>query len=405
MLEIALLVLGALGLSTGIMGGSEGASTAPETDEPDPDSIEDPATTYGDGFHAYFDEDGGSNLSGTGENDVIDFETLSDEALAEIIALELDMIAAGDGDDVIRADLTEGEIFGGEGDDLIETTSSGATTVFGMEGNDTILGSGVDIFGGEGDDTITSTPFDPFDDTEIQTIEAGSGADHVTAEAGNVIVHGRSGNDTLIVGGNSQAYAGSGDDEITITDGNTLAVGGSGDDILTVDLMVEPGSDMSAETGGPDYAASDDLGIVLQGGTGADMFDIDATLNHVQGGTSTPTLQTTITDFTPGEDVISIDFANNVSSQGDILTYFEHLASNPGTANDVTAPTSAMSVAFVGLVEASGGGNYTDIVFSTTGQSADGPVTQELAFRLEGVTGLDPASVVVSPDGLSLTIS
>lgn len=395
MLELAIVVLGALGLGSALMPSLSDFVNGSQEPDAEPE--------FGEGFRIGESESGVAMLYGREADDEIDFTALSDAELEEILGLNnVQMIAAGGGDDVIRATLEGGEIYGGAGNDVIENTSSETTTIYGMEGDDTITATGADIFGGEGNDTITTSPHDPIGDPTIHQIEAGTGDDTVTAEMGHAVIHGREGDDTVLAGRNSAVFGGAGDDEITLTDVNALAVGGEGDDTLRVELTVEPDNELSPDVPRA-YAPSDNLDIYLQGGAGADHFDINATLNHVQGGTTMPTVQTTITDFTPGEDTITIDFANNVTSQGDILNYFNHLADNPGTPNSVTGATSGMAVSYTGL-EVAADGSYTDIIFTTTGVTADGPVTQEIAFRLEGVNGLDPSSVTVAPDGTSLTI-
>ena len=102
------------------------------------------------------------------------------------------------------------------------------------------------------------------------------GDDILRGFAGNDILRGGNGNDTLDGGADNDTLAGgAGNDTLTGGAGNDVLVGGSGNDVLI---------------GG-------EGNNLLTGGAGRDAFRLD----NVFG------VNTTITDFSPGNDVIQID--------------------------------------------------------------------------------------------------
>ncbi|MBC7985724.1 MAG: hypothetical protein H7X93_03515 [Sphingomonadaceae bacterium] len=105
----------------------------------------------------------GSSISGGGGNDTVFaggnstvFGGLGDDSIratGAAVPLEIGMLSGGDGNDTISRNLNEFDIFGDDGNDLLE----GGGRLYGGAGDDTILG--VDgradlLFGGDGADLI-----------------------------------------------------------------------------------------------------------------------------------------------------------------------------------------------------------------------------------------------------------
>ncbi len=177
-----------------------------------------------------------------------------------------DLIRGLDGDDLLRGEGGADALLGGAGDDVLNG-GGGGDLLDGGAGDDRIdAGGGDDVAaGGEGDDTIT----------------AGTGADLVRGEAGDDILHGNDGDDILL--------------------------GGDGDDLLFGDrnnVTFGPGSYEASGDDVLDGGAGDDVlyGLTgddtLTGGEGEDTFWL--------GNEYTNAGVATITDFTPGEDLIRI---------------------------------------------------------------------------------------------------
>ena len=89
-------------------------------------------------------------------------------------------VDGGIGNDIISGSLGVDDLYGGSGDDQINSglPSGGLDFVDGGDGNDTILAGGV-VFGGAGNDTITASSADDdlFGGDGDDVIDAGSGSD------------------------------------------------------------------------------------------------------------------------------------------------------------------------------------------------------------------------------------
>lgn len=191
-------------------------------------------------------------------------------------------------------------IYGGEGDDSVTLDASlvgaysGATTITGNGGNDTVVGGSVTIgltistgegtdlvIGGLGNDTIDAGNGD-------DTVIAAGGDDTVLAGAGNDRVRGGAGNDTIDGGlGDDVLFGTAGFDKLRCNDGNDQAFGDAGNDTIdggngsdTIDGGT--GHDIIAGGAGNDSLSGGDAGHdVLLGQDG------DDTLN---GGSSNDTM-------------------------------------------------------------------------------------------------------------------
>lgn len=172
-----------------------------------------------------------------------------------------DVIYGGDGADVLSggaaADLIltgsgDDTVFGGGGDDSITATSSGAHLLNGGGGDDSLQGDnggrnsvgGDTLRGGVGNDTLTLTTASSPDNPKRDHLLGGSGDDKLSGDLGTDELHGGSGADTL--------------------------AGGLGNDILNL---------------------------------GKDDGSRDVVVYHARDEG-----QDKIRDFTPGEDVIALNF-------------------------------------------------------------------------------------------------
>jgi Ca2+-binding RTX toxin-like protein len=235
--------------------------------------------------------DGDDELQGGADDDRIDGgagnDLLVGDAGDDVLdgGAGIDELQGGDGDDVLYAG--EGDVLfgqggsdvlqgrgafyadGGAGDDWVE----GATSMFGGEGNDTIVGSGTAANGGAGDDTYV---VDVAGETTVEaaaggvdTVETGitwtlatevekllltgstavngtgnASINWLTGNAGNNTLNGLAGADVLLGGagndtlqdtaGNGALDGGTGNDALTAGSGNDLVAGGTGNDTYTL---------------------------------------------------------------------------------------------------------------------------------------------------------------------------
>lgn len=158
-----------------------------------------------------------------------------------------DSITAGNGNDTI---------YGNGGNDTISSTG-GNDIVYGGLGNDTITlnaqaGQTVTVFGGGG----AGDTQDGADTITIGSSVAGGAA------AGNALVYGNAGNDTISVfaNGSNTVFGGFGNDSITVTgNGNNLILGGLDDqDVITV-----TGNGNNTIFGGSGVSSQNDLRDVI----------------------------------------------------------------------------------------------------------------------------------------------
>lgn len=163
---------------------------------------------------------GGHNTSifGQSGNDIL--YTLGDSAytfLDAISGLSGDILDGGTGNDTIHsASFYPGEIFGGDGNDLIR----GGGYLYGNAGNDVIYARGKFVIdAGAGDDNIYAYE-DLFDD---HTVRSGVGHDqiHLYSQGGCIYAHGGEGNDIL----SDYSYQGRGYSDHKL-------LGGFGNDII-----------------------------------------------------------------------------------------------------------------------------------------------------------------------------
>lgn len=164
--------------------------------------------------------------------------------------------------------------------------------IFALAGNDTVLGeAGSDrIYGNPGLDLLLGNPGNDtlYGGKDNDTLYGGRENDWLFGNTGEDWINGNLGDDTI--------YGGKGNDIIRGGKGNDRIFGDRGNDVLYGDSQSDPFGNRGNDT--------------LTGGSGRDLFVLQAGLEGTQ----------TITDFTPGEDLIGLasglSFANLEIIQG-----------------------------------------------------------------------------------------
>jgi serralysin len=230
-------------------------------------------------------------------------------------------------------------VYGFDGNDTIGGTSTANDTLYGGAGNDVISGSSgftdaahhfteSDYYmGGAGNDTIAGGAGNDhiYGNLLSSTAGAADGGDKIDALGGNDYVNGNAGDDSINGGdGNDRLYGGGGNDTIGGGLGNDYLQGNKGDDLLQGYIGDDTihggaGNDVVRGVQGNDHVYGDngddtvigDSGFdTLSGGAGNDVFIFftgNASNVNVSDTTSTVAgVVDTITDFTTGEDHISI---------------------------------------------------------------------------------------------------
>lgn len=207
------------------------------------------------------------------------------------------------GDDNFVDDFNLGEIFGGEGDDLIDADVFG-DTVYGGEGDDKLVGAqqNDDIRGGAGDDVVSTGSGDDagFGEDGNDVVQGGSGDDWLSGGAGDDFVKGDAGNDIL--------FGGLGTDVLRGGEGNDTLVGA---DIYRESEEVEDGVTIGFEDAVL-YDTDADGFDALNGDEGEDRFILGAG-DYAIGGQDADTFlvgiwakgdPAIIEDYQPGERIL-----------------------------------------------------------------------------------------------------
>ena len=227
------------------------------------------------------------------------------------------------GDDEFSGSVGDAGLYfdGGDGNDVIDGSSSNFVRVVGGAGDDRIRASAesVDVAAGAGDDRVTTG-------SEDGAVRGGDGADLLDVlffASGGGLVDGGAGADTLVIGsqpeGSQRVLGGSGDDRIGVRPdapdgtvwGSIDANGGAGRDVLTgsddpVDefgdlLYGGSGNDTISGRRGDDKLGGDGGVDTLTGGAGRDAFDFNPGGSGVGAGR-----RDVITDFLAGQDVLDL---------------------------------------------------------------------------------------------------
>jgi Ca2+-binding RTX toxin-like protein len=210
------------------------------------------------------------NISGTSGNDTLYGTPDSDT----ITGFEGDDKLFGEGgDDILDGDVGSDDINGGEGVDEIKDESGESNKVYGGSGNDNI-------------DVGTA-----YHSTNLYYIYGEDGSDIVRVIAGDAIVDGGLGNDTIYCSANQCDISGEeGDDEIHIetvdSEAGYNADGGSGND----KLFAHPGGASIHGDDGDDYLFSGGGGF-LEGGIGDDILEGLRGWTYYNGGPGADTFK------------------------------------------------------------------------------------------------------------------
>ncbi len=193
--------------------------------------------------------------------------------------------STGLGSDVLSA-IEAARLTGNSGPNRINTTVfTGAVTIDGGAGNDTILtGSGSDsLVGGPGLDSIDGGAGNDFlsGGDGGDALLGGLGNDSIDGGIGNDVVTGGDGNDTIIGGsGDDSVRGGGGNDSIIGLDGNDTLKGDLGDDYIDGGI----GADALAGGDGNDYLLGGDGNDVMVGQNGNDTLLGGLNNDSIQGG-------------------------------------------------------------------------------------------------------------------------
>ena len=179
----------------------------------------------------------------------------------------------------------------------------------GTEERDILQGN--EVSGNKGSDYLSGTEIDDY-------LAGNEGNDSLQGNLGDDTLIGGRGDDLLLgIWGNNQLLGNEGEDTLIAGGGNDILVGGSGNDTLTSGFSFES------------MAAVD----LLQGGEGADTFDLSSFFENYLGdfGSNRPN-QTFVRDFNPQEgDRIKLYQSNveySLTSKQDGVTLLAHHSQN-----------------------------------------------------------------------------
>jgi serralysin len=313
-----------------------------------------------------------------------------------------DTLEGGAGNDTLVGEYGDDVLNGGAGDDSL-LGGAGDDSLVGGDGNDTLNGGGGadTALGGAGDDYIHAVLGVP------ETIDGGSGVDtlNTTAFSGDYVVDLTTGL-TNFVGESfvnmENIYSGAGNDVLTGTSGNNTMKGGGGADSIVGGagndcLWGEAGDDTLNGGGGQDTAFGGDgddlifavLGVpeTIDGGAGVDTLDTTAF-----GGNYAVNLATGVTNFA-GESFVNME--NIVSGAGaDTLT-------GTAGANAMDGGGGADSIRGEGGDDVLTGGSGNDILIGGIGNDVvDGGNGNDVVFA--GL-GADVAAGGAGTDRIDLT--
>lgn len=127
-------------------------------------------------------------------------------------------------------------IYGGPGNDVIDSPS-GATVLYGEDGNDRLNGGGgvwsLGPYGGKGHDTITACATDCHGGAGNDTMTGAADDNNMYGESGDDTLYGKQGRDTLHGGkGNDRLHGNRGEDKLYGNEGNDTLWGDQENDSL-----------------------------------------------------------------------------------------------------------------------------------------------------------------------------
>lgn len=311
----------------------------------------------------------------------------------------------GEGNDILdgRNSAYGGYYYGEAGDDTIISGNS-AGAAFGGDGNDTITGSGV-IRGDAGDDRLIALA-----GGYPSYLYGGSGADQIDARAatnfvlalggdGADVIEGGEGNDTLYSGGSQDTRYASDDERSfdTGTDRDTIS-GGGGDDQISAGYgdNVDGGSGINT------------LILSFGGATSGVTFNASSLIGGsaiIGGGTITNIQNIQLINGTAFADVITLPTLSGTSTVNggagdDQLTGGgSAVIFNGGEGNDTLIGSSANDTLDGGAgADSISGGDGDDTINVRTSEIAAGE-------SIDGGNGIDTISIldIYSPDYVNLT--
>ncbi|MEM6618382.1 MAG: calcium-binding protein, partial [Pseudomonadota bacterium] len=188
------------------------------------------------------------------------------------------------GDDKLRGDAGEDEMYGGGGDDIMHggadndylSGDQGDDKMYGGAGNDSMDGGqGADrMKGGAGDDTMDGGAGD-------DRMFGGAGNDRMAGGAGDDMMKGEAGDDSISGdAGSDRIYGGDGADRIDGGADDDTVVGGGGNDHVSGGA----GADMVSGKSGNDELYGGAGSDKLIGGSGSDTIEGGAGTDHMWGG-------------------------------------------------------------------------------------------------------------------------
>jgi Ca2+-binding RTX toxin-like protein len=255
---------------------------------------------------------GGGTITGIETIGWVEGSNFADQIIANGVNANFAPIFGMGGDDHIVAGYYTGNIYGGDGNDILDNSGasygfqlygeagddiliggSGYERLDGGDGNDAIQGNyGYDaLIGGNGDDMLDGGSFG-------DTLDGGSGNDTLYGAGDADVIYGGGGNDVLY--GDFSLISSA--DALTPLSNNDLLFGGAGADILRGDQ----GDDILGSgdrVSGYSSAALDDLGTEhdqLFGGHGDDILSIGFG-DDADGGSGTDRLSLSLAGATAGQ--------------------------------------------------------------------------------------------------------
>ena len=343
---------------------------------------------------------------------------------------DIDFVDGGDGDDTIITGDDADTIFGGAGNDTIYSGIDD-DTVNGGAGDDIIIDvQGSDIVdGGAGDDYINvgTDTFSDYvgDDPALPNGLYPFASDQNTSD-GEDIVHGGSGNDTILTGDDAdivygdegddiidagidddEVYGGSGNDTITGGHGSDAIYGGSGDDIInagdvdgvmnhtdeTDDTDPVPTNDMDYVRGGGgnDTITGGDDADTLYGDAGDDYLDGGIDDDFLSGGDGADTIiggqgdDTLVSDNDAGIDTLDAGIGN------DTLFVGTNDIADAGEGDDIATVRGENATLDMG-----DGNDFVTVTNGADGADIDGGADRDV-FDINNAPGTvaDPSTMTI----------
>ena len=306
---------------------------------------------------------GGSQIEGNQDNDVLTSRGPNDTLFGgqgndSLIVENVSRAVGDDGRDTLTASSTA-SLYGGADRDFILALSVN-NLEFGNEGNDTILGGvqgGDSIYGGKDDDLIGFSTAGGGSNIGINI-----GSQIAGVNQGRNFVAGNLGNDSIFGTGESESlYGGQGDDSVVGVGSTTFASGDLGDDVVIIQNRIEARTAIGGTTSEPST-----VGIsrtTLEGGEGNDSLRGGIGLfgegsNVFNGGAGNDTIQS----FAVQDSVFGGDGDDSLMTMtSDVLTAQGVNSSLPGFAGESTLDggegSDTLTAAFESDVMLGGGGD------------------------------------------------